>query len=142
MSHDDNQEDSKTLNLNLKVWRQKNAKSNGDLVSYQVKDISVDMSFLEMMDNLNESLVTKGEDPVSFDHDCREGICGSCSMTINGNPHGPETGTATCQLHMRHFSNNDTIVIEPFRARAFPLVKDLFIDRSAFDNIIAADNKG
>ncbi len=126
------------LDLNLKVWRQKDSNSSGQIVDYKVKNISPDMSFLEMMDELNSQLIKTGDEPVAFDHDCREGICGSCSMTINGDPHGPQTGTATCQLHMRHFKSGDTIVVEPFRAAAFPVVKDLFIDRSAFDNIITA----
>lgn len=125
-----------SMDLNLKVWRQKSAKEAGRLVDYKLTGISPDMSFLEMFDVLNQQLIRAGEDPVAFDHDCREGICGSCSMTINGNPHGPETGTATCQLHMRKFKNGDTIVIEPFRAKAFPSVKDLVVDRSAFDRII------
>ncbi|MEI7441790.1 MAG: succinate dehydrogenase/fumarate reductase iron-sulfur subunit [bacterium] len=125
------------LNLNLKIWRQKNKNSSGEFVTYSVKDVSTDVSFLEMIDILNQDLISKGEDPVAFDHDCREGICGSCAMTINGNPHGPDRGTATCQLHMRRFKDGETIVIEPFRAIAFPINKDLSVDRSAFDRIQA-----
>ena len=113
----------KGMNLHLKIWRQKNRSAKGQLVSYEVQDISSDMSFLEMMDVLNESLVKKGEEPVAFDHDCREGICGSCSMFINGRPHGPQEGIATCQLHMRRFKDGDTIVVEPWRAKAFPVIK-------------------
>lgn len=126
------------LNLHLKVWRQKNESSEGKLVDYELKDISTEMSFLEMMDVLNEQLIKKGEDPVAFDHDCREGICGSCSMFINGRPHGPQREVATCQLHMRRFQDGDTIVVEPWRAKAFPIVKDLVVDRSAFDRIMSA----
>jgi succinate dehydrogenase iron-sulfur subunit len=126
------------LNLHLKVWRQKDSNSEGKLVDYELKDISTDMSFLEMMDVLNEELIKKGDDPVAFDHDCREGICGSCSMFINGRPHGPQREVATCQLHMRKFRDGDTIVVEPWRAKAFPIVKDLVVDRSAFDRIMAA----
>ena len=126
------------MNLTLKIWRQKSAKEAGNLVTYPVKDISEDMSFLEMFDVLNEQLIAKGEVPIAFDHDCREGICGMCSMHINGRPHGPASGTTTCQLHMRKFKDGDTIVVEPWRAQAFPVVKDLVVDRKAFDNIIAA----
>ncbi len=126
------------MNLTLKVWRQKNSKAKGDLVTYPVKGISSDMSFLEMFDVLNEELITKGEDPIAFDHDCREGICGMCSMHINGRPHGPKGGTTTCQLHMRSFKDGDTIVVEPWRATAFPILKDLVVDRTAFDRIIQA----
>jgi len=125
------------LNLNLKIWRQKNKNSSGEFVTYSVKDVSTDVSFLEMIDILNQDLISKGEDPVAFDHDCREGICGSCAMTINGNPHGPDRGTATCQLHMRRFKDGETIMIEPFRAKSFPINKDLSVDRSAFDRIQA-----
>ncbi|MGQ0827265.1 MAG: succinate dehydrogenase/fumarate reductase iron-sulfur subunit [Bacteroidota bacterium] len=124
------------MNLTLKVWRQKNAKTNGQLTTYQVKDISPDMSFLEMFDVLNEQLITKGEDPIAFDHDCREGICGMCSMFINGRAHGPKRGITTCQLHMRSFKDGDTIVVEPWRAAAFPVIKDLTVDRLAFDRIM------
>jgi len=126
------------MNLTLKIWRQKNAASKGKFVTYKVNDISSNSSFLEMMDVLNESLVNKGEDPVAFDHDCREGICGACSMYINGRPHGPDKAVTTCQLHMRKFKDGDTIVIEPWRARPFPVIKDLVVDRSAFDKIIQA----
>jgi succinate dehydrogenase / fumarate reductase iron-sulfur subunit len=125
------------MNLTLKIWRQKSAKATGKLTTYQVNDISPDMSFLEMFDVLNEQLITKGEDPIAFDHDCREGICGACSMFINGQPHGPKRNVTTCQLHMRSFKNGDTIVVEPWRAAAFPVIKDLTVDRSAFDRIIS-----
>lgn len=123
------------MNLTLKVWRQKNANDKGQMVSYNVNEVSEDSSFLEMMDMLNEQLINKGEEPIAFDHDCREGICGMCSLFINGHPHGPEQ-TTTCQLHMRSFRDGDTITIEPWRAKAFPVVKDLVVDRSAFDRII------
>jgi len=123
------------MNLTLKIWRQKDASSKGAIVDYQVKGIEGDMSFLEMLDVLNEELITKGEEPVVFDHDCREGICGACSLQINGEPHGPDRLVTTCQLHMRKFNDGDTIFIEPFRAKAFPVVKDLMVDRSAFDRI-------
>jgi succinate dehydrogenase / fumarate reductase iron-sulfur subunit len=129
---------NKNLNLNLKVWRQKGPNGQGKFENIQAKNISTDMSFLEMMDVINQEIIQAGGDPIAFDHDCREGICGSCSMVINGNPHGPERGTATCQLHMRKFKDGDTIVVEPFRAHAFPLIKDLSVDRSALDRIIAA----
>ncbi|GAA4111084.1 succinate dehydrogenase/fumarate reductase iron-sulfur subunit [Aquimarina addita] len=123
------------MNLTLKIWRQSDAKSQGKIVDYPVKGIEGDMSFLEMLDVLNEELINKGEEPVVFDHDCREGICGSCSLQINGEPHGPDRLVTTCQLHMRKFNDGDTIFIEPFRAKAFPVVKDLMVDRSAFDRI-------
>ncbi len=126
------------MNLTLKVWRQKNADSSGSFETYQVKDISSEMSFLEMFDVLNERLITEGKDPIAFDHDCREGICGSCSMHINGRAHGPWAANTTCQLHMRAFKDGDTIVVEPWRSTAFPVVKDLMVDRSAFDRIIQA----
>ncbi len=126
------------MNLSLKIWRQKNAKEAGNFVSYNVSDISSDMSFLEMIDVLNEQLINKGDEPVAFDHDCREGICGMCSMFINGRAHGPWEGTTTCQLHMRAFKDGDTITIEPWRAAGFPVVKDLVVDRTAFDRIISA----
>ncbi|RYU94177.1 succinate dehydrogenase/fumarate reductase iron-sulfur subunit [Emticicia agri] len=126
------------MNLTLKVWRQKNAKVNGSLETYQVNGISEDMSFLEMFDVLNERLVSDGKEPIAFDHDCREGICGMCSMYINGRPHGPLEAVTTCQLHMRSFKDGDTIVVEPWRATAFPVIKDLVVDRSAFDRIIAS----
>ncbi len=123
------------MKLTLKIWRQENADSKGKIVSYQIDNISPDMSFLEMMDVLNEELMIKGTDPVAFDHDCREGICGMCSMYINGEAHGPDRLVTTCQLHMRKFKDGETITIEPFRANAFPVVKDLAVDRSAFDRI-------
>ena len=123
------------MNLTLKIWRQKNAETKGKMTTYQVTDISDDMSFLEMMDVLNEQLIAKGDEPVAFDHDCREGICGSCNLQINGEPHGPDRGVTTCQLHMRKFKDGDTIVIEPFRAKAFPVIKDLVVDRTSFDRI-------
>ncbi len=123
------------MNLTLKIWRQKDASSKGQMVDYKVTEISEHMSFLEMMDVLNEQLVNSGEEPVAFDHDCREGICGMCSMYINGEAHGPDRGVTTCQLHMRMFKDGDTITIEPFRAAAFPVLKDLVVDRSSFDRI-------
>ncbi|MCC7455247.1 MAG: succinate dehydrogenase/fumarate reductase iron-sulfur subunit [Crocinitomix sp.] len=123
------------MNLTLKIWRQKDSKSKGQLETYPVTDISEHMSFLEMLDVLNEQLIVKGIDPVAFDHDCREGICGMCSLYINGEAHGPDRGVTTCQLHMRMFKDGDTIYIEPFRATAFPVIKDLVVDRSAFDRI-------
>jgi len=131
-------EQSTGMKLTLRVWRQPGAKEAGRLVEYKLDHVSPDSSFLEMMDLLNEQLIAKGEAPVEFDHDCREGICGMCSMTINGVPHGPERGTTTCQLHMRHFKDGETITIEPWRARSFPVVRDLVVDRSAFDRIIQA----
>ncbi len=123
------------MNLTLKIWRQKDSKTKGQMVDYKVTDISEHMSFLEMMDVLNEQLVNSGEEPVAFDHDCREGICGMCSMYINGEAHGPDRGITTCQLHMRMFKDRDTITIEPFRAAAFPVIKDLVVDRMAFERI-------
>ncbi|RFC55835.1 succinate dehydrogenase/fumarate reductase iron-sulfur subunit [Brumimicrobium aurantiacum] len=123
------------MNLTLKIWRQKNANDKGKMVEYQISDVSPDMSFLEMLDVLNEDLISKDEEPVAFDHDCREGICGMCSLHINGEPHGPDKGITTCQLHMRKFNDGDTIYIEPFRAKAFPIIKDLVVDRGAFDRI-------
>lgn len=126
------------MNLTLKVWRQKGIKDRGRMELYKVSDISPDSSFLEMMDILNEQLIKEGKEPVAFDHDCREGICGSCSMYINGEPHGPGKRMTTCQLHMRSFKNEDTIYIEPWRAKAFPVIKDLVVDRSAFDRIMAS----
>ncbi|HET8810439.1 MAG TPA: succinate dehydrogenase/fumarate reductase iron-sulfur subunit [Flavobacteriaceae bacterium] len=123
------------MKLKLKIWRQEKAETKGKIVNYDLDGVEEDMSFLEMLDVLNESLVAKGEVPVEFDHDCREGICGSCSLQINGQPHGPQQGVATCQLHMRSFKDGDTIYIEPFRAKAFPVIKDLVVDRSAFDRI-------
>lgn len=124
------------MNFHLLVWRQKNQHSPGRLAEYEATDISADASFLEMLDIVNERLVEKGEEPIVFDHDCREGICGMCSLTINGKPHGGKGGVTTCQLHMRDFKDGDTIVIEPFRAKAFPVLKDLVVDRSALDKII------
>ena len=136
------------MDLTLQVWRQSKPDKkdgnnftpggDGEMKEYPVKDISPDMSFLEMLDELNETLLRDGEDPIAFDHDCREGICGMCSLYINGQPHGPETGTTACQLHMRSFKHGDTIFIEPWRAKAFPIVKDLVVDRSAFDRIMSA----
>ncbi|GAA4275221.1 succinate dehydrogenase/fumarate reductase iron-sulfur subunit [Aquimarina gracilis] len=123
------------MNLTLKIWRQKDATSQGKIVDYQISGVEGDMSFLEMLDVLNEELIAKGEEPVVFDHDCREGICGACSLQINGEPHGPDRLITTCQLHMRKFNDGDTIYIEPFRAKAFPVIKDLMIDRSAFERI-------
>ena len=123
------------MKLTLKIWRQPNSEIEGKIVSYEIDNISPDMSFLEMMDILNEELTIKGVDPVAFDHDCREGICGSCSMFINGEAHGPDRYITTCQLHMRKFKDGDTIYIEPFRAKTFPVIKDLVVDRSAFDRI-------
>lgn len=130
--------ESKGMNLTLKIWRQKNAQDKGKMETYKVSDISEHMSFLEMMDVLNEQLISEGVDPVAFDHDCREGICGMCSMYINGEAHGPDRGVTTCQLHMRKFKDGDTIYIEPFRAKAFPVIKDLVVDRSSFDRVIQA----
>jgi succinate dehydrogenase / fumarate reductase iron-sulfur subunit len=126
------------MNLTLKVWRQKNTQAAGNFETYSVKDISSEMSFLEMIDVLNEQLIADGKDPIAFDHDCREGICGTCSMYINGRAHGPWAANTTCQLHMRAFKDGDTIVIEPWRSKAFPVIKDLMVDRSAFDRIIQA----
>jgi len=126
------------MKITLKVWRQENAQAKGAFRTYELDEISPDMSFLEMMDVLNEILVHKGEDPVHFDHDCREGICGTCSMFINGRAHGPQQGVTTCQLHMRSFNDGATITVEPWRARAFPVVKDLVVDRSSFDRIVQA----
>ena len=123
------------MKLTLKIWRQENNKAKGEIKTYPIDGIEGDMSFLEMLDVLNEQLINQGDNPVVFDHDCREGICGSCSLQINGEPHGPDRLVTTCKLHMRKFSDGDTIVIEPFRAKAFPVVKDLMIDRSAFDRI-------
>lgn len=126
------------MKLHLKIWRQKGSSEQGKLVDYTIDGVSPEMSFLEMLDVLNQDLILKGEEPVAFDHDCREGICGSCSMVIDGNPHGPQKSTTTCQLHMRQYKDNQTIVIEPFRAKAFPVLKDLVVDRSSFDRIIQA----
>ena len=126
------------MKLTLKIWRQRNAQSEGRFETYKLDKVSPDMSFLEMVDVLNTQLIEEGKDPVAFDHDCREGICGMCSMVINGRPHGPKGAVTTCQLHMRSFKDGDTITIEPFRAQAFPVIKDLVVDRSAFDRIISA----
>jgi succinate dehydrogenase / fumarate reductase iron-sulfur subunit len=126
------------MKLTLKIWRQKNAADKGRLVEYPVSDVSPDMSFLEMLDVLNDQLVEKGDEPIAFDHDCREGICGMCSLYINGRAHGPQEAVTTCQLHMRSFKDGETIYIEPWRAKAFPIIKDLVVDRSAFDRIIQA----
>ena len=123
------------MKIYLKIWRQKNANSKGGMVAYTLDGIESDMSFLEMLDVLNEELISKGEEPVEFDHDCREGICGTCSLMINGRPHGPDSRITVCQLHMRSFNDGDTIVIEPWRAKAFPVIKDLIVDRSSFDRI-------
>jgi len=124
------------MNLTLKIWRQKNKSDKGKIVEYPVSDISPEMSFLEMLDVVNDQLIEKGEEPIAFDHDCREGICGACSLYINGEAHGPGRGVTTCQLHMRSFKDGDTVFIEPWRAKAFPVIKDLVVDRSAFDRII------
>lgn len=129
---------TKTIDLTLKVWRQKNSQAKGHLETYRAENISTDMSFLEMIDVVNEGLILKGEEPIAFDHDCREGICGTCGAVVNGRPHGPEKGTTLCQLHMRHFSDGDVVVVEPWRSRAFKVVKDLMVDRGALDSIIQA----
>jgi succinate dehydrogenase / fumarate reductase iron-sulfur subunit len=126
------------VKLKLNIWRQRNGASPGAFVAYDANEVSKDMSFLEMLDVLNEELMGKGQDPIAFDHDCREGICGTCSMVINGRPHGPQKNTTACQLHMRQFKDGDEITIEPWRAKAFPVIKDLAVDRSAFDRIIQA----
>lgn len=126
------------MDLTLKIWRQKNATHKGGIATYKVTGISPDSSFFEMLDMLNQQLIESDQDPVAFDHDCREGICGTCSLFINGRPHGPKRGITTCQLHMRSFTDGDTIYIEPWRAKAFPVIKDLIVDRSAFDRIIQA----
>jgi succinate dehydrogenase / fumarate reductase, iron-sulfur subunit len=128
----------KTLNLTLKVWRQKSAKDSGQFVTYDAPGVSEDASFLEMLDMVNEKLIIKGEEPITFDHDCREGICGSCGFMINGAAHGPQKNTTVCQLHMRVFKDGDTLTVEPWRAKSFPIQKDLMVDRTAFDRIIAA----
>ena len=126
------------MNVNLRVWRQSSKEDEGKIENYRLEAVSEDSSFLEMLDQLNEQLLEKGDEPVAFDHDCREGICGMCSLTINGIPHGPERATTACQLHMRHFEDEDTITIEPWRAKPFPVLKDLVVDRSSFDTIIQA----
>ncbi|GIL17208.1 MAG: succinate dehydrogenase [Oligoflexia bacterium] len=128
----------KNINLKLKVWRQKSGKEAGHFAEYDAVGVSTDASFLEMLDQVNEKLVAKGEEPIAFDHDCREGICGTCGFVINGNAHGPMKGTTVCQLHMRKFNNGETITIEPWRAKAFPVIKDLMVDRTAFDRIISS----
>ncbi|MBX9784908.1 MAG: succinate dehydrogenase/fumarate reductase iron-sulfur subunit [Chitinophagaceae bacterium] len=128
----------KNINVKLKVWRQRNSNDKGSFQTYDAKNISQEMSFLEMFDVLNEELIKEGKDPIAFDHDCREGICGMCSMYIDGRPHGPWTANTTCQLHMRAFNDGDTITVEPWRAKAFPVIKDLMVDRTAFDRIIQA----
>jgi succinate dehydrogenase / fumarate reductase, iron-sulfur subunit len=132
------QHHGKTLDLTLKVWRQAGPQASGTFETYEAKGISEDSSFLEMLDIVNERLNNEGKEPITFDHDCREGICGTCSLMINGVPHGPERNTATCQLHMRKFSSGETVTIEPWRATAFPLIKDLMVDRAAFDRIVEA----
>lgn len=129
---------SQLIDLKLKVWRQTSTDKEGKFVEYDAKGVSTDASFLEMLDQVNEKLVLNGDEPIAFDHDCREGICGSCGFMINGNAHGPQKGTTVCQLHMRVFKNGETLVVEPWRAKAFPLIKDLMVDRSAFDRIINA----
>lgn len=126
------------MNLTLKIWRQSNAKAKGQFVTFNAKNISPDSSFLEMLDMINEELEGSGKDPIAFEHDCREGICGCCGLVINGRPHGPLKGITTCQLHMRHFKDGDVITVEPWRAKAFPIIKDLIVDRTAFDKIIQA----
>jgi succinate dehydrogenase / fumarate reductase iron-sulfur subunit len=126
---------TKFININLKIWRQKNANAKGSMESYKLDKVSTDSSFLEMLDQLNEQLVNEQKEPIAFDHDCREGICGMCSLYINGRAHGPDAGITTCQLHMRKFNDGDTIYVEPWRSRAFPIIKDLVVDRSAFDRI-------
>lgn len=130
--------DHSTINLTLEVWRQENKSTRGRFVTYKMDNVSTEMSFLEMFDVLNERLIREGQDPIAFDHDCREGICGSCSMHINGRPHGPWHATTVCQLHMRAFKDGETVVVEPWRAKSFPVIKDLMVDRTAFDRIIQA----
>ena len=127
---------SKTISITLKIWRQKNANAQGKMETYSLKDVSTDSSFLEMLDLLNEQLIEEGKEPVAFDHDCREGICGMCSLYINGHPHGPDSAVTTCQLHMRRFNDGDTITIEPWRSAGFPVIRDLMVDRTAFDKIM------
>jgi succinate dehydrogenase / fumarate reductase iron-sulfur subunit len=129
---------AKKITLTLKVWRQKNPKSKGKFETYHAKDVDIDMSFLELLDVINQDLSKKGSEPIAFDHDCREGICGMCGAVLNGQAHGPIKGTTLCQLHLRHFKNNSTIVVEPWRSQAFPVIKDLVVDRSSFDRVITA----
>ncbi len=129
---------SKTISLTLKIWRQKNCRAQGRFEVYKAENIDTDMSFLEMLDVVNEGLIKEGKEPITFDHDCREGICGMCGAVVNGRPHGPLKETTLCQLHMRHFKDKDTVIVEPWRSKGFPVVKDLVVDRSAFDRIIAA----
>jgi len=129
---------SKNINLKLRIWKQEGPDKTGEFINVEANDVSTDMSFLEMLDVVNGELIKSGKDPVEFDHDCREGICGTCSMVINGNPHGPEKAVTTCQLHMRKFNDGETITVEPFRAKAFPIIRDLIVDRSSFDRIIQA----
>src|SRR5271163_3877547 len=124
------------MNLTLKIWRQKDASTAGKLVTYQAKGVTADMSFLEMLDVLNEELIGRGDEPIAFDHDCREGVCGACGFLIDGVAHGPRRGTTVCQLHMRFFKDGDSLTLEPWRAKAFPIIKDLVVDRSAFDRIV------
>jgi succinate dehydrogenase / fumarate reductase iron-sulfur subunit len=131
-------ENKKPINLTLQVWRQQNTETAGQFVSYDAKAVSPDASFLEMIDSVNEEIIKKGDEPIAFDHDCREGICGSCGFMINGNAHGPQKGTTVCQLHMRNFKDGEKLVLEPWRAKAFPIIKDLMVDRTAFDRIISA----
>lgn len=126
---------AKNINITLKIWRQKDSKAKGQLETYKLNDVSTASSFLEMLDQLNEQLINEGTEPIAFDHDCREGICGMCSLFINGRAHGPDSGVTTCQLHMRMFNDGDTVFVEPWRSRAFPVIKDLVVDRSAFDRI-------
>ena len=133
-----NTSQKKNINLKLKVWRQKDIQEKGQFVTYNADQVSPDDSFLEMIDTVNENLIKSGDQPIVFDHDCREGICGSCGFMIDGNAHGPQKGTTVCQLHMRHFTDGQTLTLEPFRANAFPLIKDLMVNRSAFDRIIKA----
>lgn len=128
----------KTININLRIWRQRGPKAKGAFESYKLDGVSTDSSFLEMLDQLNEQLISEGKEPIVFDHDCREGICGMCSLYIDGHPHGPDEGITTCQLHMRRFNDGDTITVEPWRSAGFPIIKDLMVDRSAFDKIIQA----
>lgn len=130
--------ESNKINVKLKVWRQRGPKDKGQFDEYEAKDVSTDASFLEMLDGVNEKIIANGGDPIAFDHDCREGICGTCGFMIDGNAHGPQRFTTTCQLHMRHFKNGDVITLEPFRAETFPIIKDLMVDRSAFDRVISS----